>query len=98
MSGKFFHLLFLRHINCSPTWVHKQGLEQELFAGVAADGEATQLLYVVPPLGFLCQTFPDFIQGLPIKHIKELQVFQIIRSYDRSNFAHSRKSSSFNPT
>lgn len=42
-----------------------------LFAGVVADGEATQLLYVVPPLGFLCQTLPDLIQGLPIKHIKK---------------------------
>lgn len=48
-----------------------------LFAGVTADGEATQLLYVVPPLGFLCQTLPDFIQGLPIKHIKELKVEHI---------------------
>lgn len=42
-----------------------------LFARVVADGEATQLLYVVPPLGFFCQTLPDLIQGLPIKHIKE---------------------------
>lgn len=65
------HFLYLWQVNFSPTWVHKQSLQQVLFARVVADGEATQLLYVVPPLGFFCQTLPDLIQGLPIKHIKE---------------------------
>lgn len=71
-----------------------------LFARVVADGEGTQLLYVVPPLGFFCQTLPDLIQGLPIKHIKEFngEHIKLIEVMIVQILATLEKVKSFKPT